>query len=93
MTKLSEKMIERAKTIAEAGSLQKALSTDIIPQLIECTLSEGLVLGLLKQGVNKYLAIFGHGSTDIGEVLRVYQEAGVIQTFNFRNEIAMAHAA
>ncbi|GIT07730.1 MAG: hypothetical protein CM1200mP30_13600 [Pseudomonadota bacterium] len=57
------------------------------------TLSEGLVLGLLKQGVKKYLAIFGHGSTDIGEVLRVYHEAGFIQTFNFRNEIAMAHAA
>ena len=93
MVKLSEMMYERAKTIAEAGSLQNALSTGIIPQLIECTLSEGLVLGMLKQGVKKYLAIFGHGSTDIGEVLRVYHEAGVIQTFNFRNEIAMAHAA
>ena len=93
MVKLSQTMPERARTIAEAGSLQNALSTGIIPQLIECTLSEGLVLGMLKQGVKKYLAIFGHGSTDIGEVLRVYHEAGVIQTFNFRNEIAMAHAA
>ena len=93
MLKLSKKMFERAKIIAEAGSLQNALSKETIPQLIECTLSEALVLGLLKQGVKKYLAIFGHGSTDIGEVLRVYHEARVIQTYNFRNEIAMAHAA
>ncbi|GIT07731.1 MAG: hypothetical protein CM1200mP30_13610 [Pseudomonadota bacterium] len=35
MGKLSEKMFERARTIAEAGSLQNALSTGIIPQLIE----------------------------------------------------------
>ncbi len=90
---ISNSMRERAEAIAEAGSLQKAISSGIIPRLIECSLSEGLVLGLLKQGVNKYLAIFGHGSTDIGEVLRVYHEAGLIQTFNFRNEIAMAHAA
>ena len=64
MVKISLTMHERARAIAEAGSLQNALNTGIIPQLIECTLSEGLVLGLLKQGVNKYLAIFGHGSTD-----------------------------
>ena len=93
MLNISKKMLERAKIIAEAGTLQKALNKGIIPQFIECTLSEGLVLGLLKQGVKKYLVIFGHGSTDIGEVLRVYHEVGVIQTFNFRNEIAMAHAA
>ena len=90
---LSGNMFERARIIAEAGNLQNALNKGIFPESIECTLSEGLVLGLLKQGVKKYLAIFGHGSTDIGEVLRVYHEAGVIQTFNFRNEISMAHAA
>ena len=50
------------------------------------------MLGLLRQGVRKYLAIFGHGSTDLGEVLRVYTEAGVTQVFNFRNEVEMAHA-
>ena len=86
-------MFERAKAIAQAGSLEKAIGSGMVHHLIECTLSEGLVLGLLKQGVKKYLAIFGHGSTDFGEVLRVYEKAGVIQTFNFRNEIAMAHAA
>ena len=40
-----------------------------------------MVLGLLKQGVRKYFAIFGHGSTDLGEVLRVYDEEGVTQTY------------
>ncbi len=63
------------------------------PHQIEVTLAEALVLGLLKQGVRKYLAIFGHGSTQIAEVLRVYGAAGVTRTFQFRNEVAMAHAA
>jgi 3D-(3,5/4)-trihydroxycyclohexane-1,2-dione acylhydrolase (decyclizing) len=63
------------------------------PHQIDVTLAEALVLGLLKQGVRKYLAIFGHGSTQIAEVLRVYDAAGVTRTFQFRNEVAMAHAA
>ena len=83
----------RARAIAEAGGLAAALRQSRIPTRIDTTLSEGLVLGLLKQGVRKYLAIFGHGSTDLGEVLRVYEEAGVTRTYNFRNEVAMAHAA
>ncbi len=61
--------------------------------LIRTTLSEALVLGLLRQGVRKYFAIFGHGSTDLGNVLRVYEEAGVTRTINCRNEVEMAHAA
>jgi 3D-(3,5/4)-trihydroxycyclohexane-1,2-dione acylhydrolase (decyclizing) len=51
------------------------------------------VLGLLKQGVRKYFAIFGHGSTDLGNVLRIYEEEGVTRTINCRNEVEMAHAA
>ena len=86
-------MVQRARAIAEAGGLEEALHTGTFPTRIHCSLSEGIVLGLLKQGVRKYLAIFGHGSTDFGEVLRVYEEAGVTRTFNFRNEVAMAHAA
>jgi 3D-(3,5/4)-trihydroxycyclohexane-1,2-dione acylhydrolase (decyclizing) len=56
-------------------------------------LSEALVLGLLKQGVRKYFAIFGHGSTDLGNVLRIYEEEGATRTINCRNEVEMAHAA
>ena len=51
------------------------------------------MLGLLKQGVRKYFAIFGHGSTDLGNVLRIYEEEGVTRTVNCRNEVEMAHAA
>ena len=39
------------------------------------TLSEALIVGLLKQGVTQYYAIFGHGSTDLGEVLRIGSDA------------------
>ena len=86
-------MRSRARAIRDAGGLDAALAKGAIPKLVDTTLSEGLVLGLLKQGVAKYLAIFGHGSTDLGEVLRVYEEEGVTRTFNCRNEVAMAHAA
>ena len=83
---------ERARAVAKAGGVEQALAKGL-PKLIECTLSEALVLGLLKQGVRKYFAIFGHGSTDLGNVLRIYEEAGVTRTVNCRNEVEMAHAA
>lgn len=82
----------RAEAIAHSGGLQKALAAGALPGQLSVTLSEALVLGLLKQGISKYLAIFGHGSTDLGEVLRVYTRAGVTQVYNFRNEVEMAHA-
>ena len=84
---------ERAHTIAAAGGLQAAIASKALPEQVSVSLAEGLVLGLLKQGVTKYLAIFGHGSTALGEVLRHYDEAGVTRTYNFRNEVSMAHAA
>jgi 3D-(3,5/4)-trihydroxycyclohexane-1,2-dione acylhydrolase (decyclizing) len=83
----------RARAIRAAGSIEAALTRGAVPKLIETTLAEALVLGLLKQGVRKYLAIFGHGSTELGEVLRTYEEEGLTRTFNCRNEVAMAHAA
>ncbi len=86
-------MRARARAIRTAGGIDAAVSGGAVPKVVDTTLSEGLVLGLLKQGVSKYLAIFGHGSTDLGEVLRIYEEEGVTRTFNCRNEVAMAHAA
>jgi 3D-(3,5/4)-trihydroxycyclohexane-1,2-dione acylhydrolase (decyclizing) len=82
-----------ARAIQAAGTLAKAIESGALPKLIDATLSEALVLGLLKQGVRKYLAIFGHGSTDLGDVLRIYEEEGVTRAFNCRNEVEMAHAA
>jgi 3D-(3,5/4)-trihydroxycyclohexane-1,2-dione acylhydrolase (decyclizing) len=88
-----ESIALRAACIARAGGVAEALAGGAWPGQVQTTLAEALVLGLLKQGVRKYLAIFGHGSTALGEVLRVYEQAGVTRTFNFRNEVAMAHAA
>ena len=83
----------RARALRAAGGLEQALASGSLPKLIDATLSEALVLGLLKQGVRKYFAIFGHGSTDLGNVLRIYEEEGVTRTINCRNEVEMAHAA
>jgi 3D-(3,5/4)-trihydroxycyclohexane-1,2-dione acylhydrolase (decyclizing) len=83
----------RARAIRAAGSLDKALANGGLAQHVEVSLSEALILGLLKQGVSTYFAIFGHGSTDIANVLSVYDEEGVTRTINCRNEVEMAHAA
>lgn len=83
----------RARAIVQSGGIDKALANGNLSEVLDLTLSEAMVLGLLRQGVRKYLAIFGHGSTDLAEVLRVYEEEGVTRTYNFRNEVAMAHAA
>ena len=76
--------MERARSIARGGKL---------PARADLTLSEALVLGLLRQGVRKYFTVLGHGSTDVGEVLRVYQEAGLVRAFGVRSEIEASHAA
>ena len=89
----TDHLSDNARAIAGAGGLIEAIESGALPKHVETTLSEALVLGLLRQGVSKYLAIFGHGSTDLGETLRVYEEAGVVRCFNFRNEVEMAHAA
>jgi hypothetical protein len=83
---------ERARAISKAGGVEQALGNGL-PKLAEMTLSEAIVLGLLNQGVRKYFAIFGHGSTDLGNILRIYEEEGATRTINCRNEVEMAHAA
>lgn len=74
-------------------SVDEALIDDGTGGVVNITLSEALVIGLMKQGVRRYFAIFGHGSTDLGEVLRVYEEEGAVEVINCRNEVEMAHAA
>ncbi len=85
--------IKRAETIGRAGSIKAGLDSGILDQYQNISLSEALVLGLINQGVRKFIGIFGHGTTDVGEVLRVYQEAGVVRVFNVRNETEASHAA
>src|SRR5690606_2650324 len=86
-------MRERASAIGKAGGMKNLLQTDALSPVLETTLSEALVLGLLKQGVTQFYAIFGHGSTDLGEVMRIDSEEGAITVINCRNEVEMAHAA
>ena len=86
-------MEERAAWIADAGGLNAAVDAGRLSEPVTLPLAEALVLGLMRQGVTKYLAIFGHGSTAIGEVLRVYRHHGLVRCWQFRNEVAMAHAA
>ncbi|MBN2054375.1 thiamine pyrophosphate-binding protein [bacterium] len=83
----------RARAIEAAGGILESITAGSLPPVIDCTLSEAIVLGLLRQGVTRFLAVFGHGSTELAEVLRIYQEAGVLRTCNVRNEIEASHAA
>lgn len=83
----------RARAIAAADGVQEALAAGTLPKRADITLSEGVVIGLLKQGVRKFFGILGHGNTDIGEVLRIYAEEGALRFIQCRNETAMAHAA
>lgn len=79
---------------ARAARLAKAdVEASFGGEIVDLTLSEALIVGLLKQGVRQFYAIFGHGSTDLGEVLRIYHEEGVVNVVNCRNEVEMAHAA
>lgn len=83
----------RAAAIAAAGGIEQAIAGSVLAGSHTLTLSEGLLLGLMRQGVNKFFAVFGHGSTALAEALRVYEAHGLVRTWQFRNEIEMAHAA
>jgi 3D-(3,5/4)-trihydroxycyclohexane-1,2-dione acylhydrolase (decyclizing) len=83
----------RALAIAGAGGLEQALASGALPRQADVTLSEALVLGLVRQNVRTFVGIFGHGVTEIGEVLRVYEEAGVVHTRAVRHEAEASHAA
>lgn len=90
--KAEQEIRARAARLAKIP-VDQALTDDKTGGVLHLTLSEALVIGLLKQGVRRYFAIFGHGSTDLGEVLRIYEEEGAVGVINCRNEVEMAHAA
>lgn len=83
----------RAAVIAAAGGIQAARDSGALPRTVDTTVSEALVLGLLAQGVRTFLTVFGHGSTEIGEILRIYQEAGLVRAYGLRSELEASHAA
>jgi 3D-(3,5/4)-trihydroxycyclohexane-1,2-dione acylhydrolase (decyclizing) len=81
---LARQRAEHAANLARNGKYAPRL---------DLTLSEALVLGLLRQGVKTYLTVLGHGSTEVGEVLRLYQQAGLVRVYGLRSEIEASHAA
>ena len=85
--------IGRAQAIAAAGGIEPALTSGALPRQADITLSEAVVLGLLRQDVRRFVGIFGHGTTEIGEVLRVYEGAGLVRVFPVRHEGEASHAA
>ncbi len=64
-----------------------------LPDMLDLTLSEAIIIGLLRQNVRTFFTVFGHGSTEMGEVLRIYQEAGLVKVLGVRSEIEASHAA
>ena len=90
---LTQGRIERARAIADAGGIEMALTSGSLPRRIDLTLSEAVILGLLRQKVRTFLCVLGHGSTEIGEVLRIYQQAGLVRVYGLRSEIEASHAA
>ncbi|NPV85788.1 MAG: thiamine pyrophosphate-binding protein [Anaerolineae bacterium] len=90
---LQQERHARAVAIAAAGGICAARQTGALPHHINLSVSEALILGLLLQGVQKYIVVLGHGSTEIGEVLRIYQQAGLVQVYAVRSEIEASHAA
>lgn len=92
-SELTSQRNARARAIADSGSIEAATASGLLPRRVDLTLSEALILGLIRQGVRKFIGIFGHGSTEIGEVLRIYEENKLIRTFPVRHETEAAHAA
>lgn len=93
MSEMIEQRRKRAKAIQTYGTLQNAVAAGSLEQFQDISLSEAVVLGLLNQGVRTFIGIFGHGMTDVGEVLRVYEEEKAVRTINVRNEVEASHAA
>ena len=83
----------RAAWLSEAGGVEAAIASGRLSEVVELPLVEALLIGLIRQGVTKFLAVFGHGSTAVAETLRVYERCGLVRCWHFRNEVEMAHAA
>ena len=87
VAQLAQTRQARAQQIAAVGDL------GVLGRRIDTTISEALVLGLWLQGVRTFFCVFGHGSTELGEVLRIYQDAGLVRVCGVRSEIEASHAA
>lgn len=88
-----EQRRKRAREIKAYGTIRKAVEAGSLEQFQNISLSEAVVLGLINQGVRTFVGIFGHGMTDVGEVLRIYEEEEAVKTVSVRNEVEASHVA
>lgn len=93
MKEMTEQRIRRAQAIKTYGTLRKAVEAGCLEKFENISLSEAVVLGLVNQEVTAFVGIFGHGMTDVGEVLRIYEQEGVVRVYNVRNEVEASHVA
>jgi len=84
---------DRGKCIARSGGITQARADGELSRFVDLTVSEALLLGLMLQGVRTFLTVLGHGSTEFGEVLRIYQQAGLVRVLGLRSELEASHAA
>ncbi|TXT44748.1 MAG: Thiamine pyrophosphate-requiring enzyme [Spirochaetes bacterium] len=91
MKREMDAMEARARAIQRNGGVGAAIESGELAQFQAVSLAEALVIGLLNQGVRKYIGVFGHGSTALGEVLSCYEAAGTLRMWNLRNETEAAH--
>ena len=73
--------------------LEKQLKQEHLSSFRMSVLAKQWFLGLVNQEVRTFVGIFGHGMTDVGEALRIYEEEDVIKTYNVRNEVEASHIA
>src|SRR5690554_1705390 len=83
----------RAAAIVRAGGVQAALDSGELQPRASVTVAEATLIGLLKQDIRTFIGIFGHGTTELGDVMRVYEAEGALRTYAVRNEVEAAHAA
>lgn len=84
---------KRAEALKKHTTLKAAVESGTVEQFQDLSTSEAVILGLINQKVTIFIGIFGHGSTDLGEVMRIYEKAGVIRTVQVRNEVEASHTA
>ena len=66
---------QRASILAKNnGNILDCIDKKLLPRNVDVTLSEGIILGLLKQNVKKYFAIFAMALQTLVEILRIYEK-------------------
>ncbi len=89
---IAQDRLQRASQIAKAGGLAEARAAGALPKYVYLSVSEALIMGLMLQGVARFVTVLGHGTTEIGEILRIYRQAGLVKVFPVRSEIEASHA-